>query len=94
VNDLKTKIPADVIARKFHNTIVDIIISVAETIRKDSGITNIVLTGGVFQNALLLENSFSRLKEKGFSPFIHQIVPPNDGGISLGQAVYAHFHQL
>jgi hydrogenase maturation protein HypF len=94
VNDLKTKIPADVIARKFHNTIVDIIISVAETIRKDSGITNVVLTGGVFQNALLLENSFSRLKEKGFSPFIHQLVPPNDGGISLGQAVYAHFHQL
>jgi hydrogenase maturation protein HypF len=94
VNDLKTKIPADVIARKFHNTIVDIIISAAELIRKDSGITNVALTGGVFQNSLLLENSFSRLKEKGFSPFIHQLVPPNDGGISLGQAVYAHFHQV
>ena len=94
VNDLKSKIPADVIARKFHNTIVDIIISVAEMIRKDSGITNVALTGGVFQNSLLLETSFSRLKEKGFSPIIHQLVPPNDGGISLGQAVYAHFHQV
>jgi hydrogenase maturation protein HypF len=47
------------------------------------------LTGGCFQNALLLELTVARLRESGFRPYWHQRVPPNDGGIALGQAVAA-----
>jgi hydrogenase maturation protein HypF len=91
VKDLDKNTAPEIIARKFHNTIVDIIVSIAESLRKETGISTVALTGGVFQNALLSENSFDRLTEKGFSTLIHQIVPPNDGGIALGQAVYAQF---
>ncbi len=91
VKDLKSGITEEAIARKFHNTIVDIITSVSETLQEEKGISNVVLSGGVFQNTILLEKAFSRLKERGFTPLIHQLVPPNDGGISLGQAVHGHF---
>ena len=91
VKDLDSNTAPEIIARKFHNTIVDIIVSIAQTIRKETGIATVALTGGVFQNSLLCENSFERLTEKGFSPLLHQRVPPNDGGIALGQAVYGHF---
>lgn len=91
VKDLESNTAPEVIARKFHNTVVDIIVSVAESLKKETGISTVALTGGVFQNTLLSENSFDRLTEKGFSPLLHQIVPPNDGGIALGQAVYAQF---
>lgn len=92
LNDLEAELPKEVIARKFHNTIVKIIIITAELLRKQRGISYVALSGGVFQNALLLEGAFYKLKEKGFTPLIHQLVPSNDGGISLGQAVYAQFH--
>lgn len=92
LNDLEAEVPREVIARKFHNTIVKIIIITAELLRKQRGISYVALSGGVFQNALLLEDAFYKLKEKGFTPLLHQLVPSNDGGISLGQAVYAQFH--
>jgi hydrogenase maturation protein HypF len=91
VKDLDKDTAPEIIARKFHNTIVDIIVSIAESLRKETGISTVALTGGVFQNALLSENSFDRLTDKGFVPLLHQLVPPNDGGIALGQAVYAQF---
>lgn len=91
VKDLDNNTAPEVIARKFHNTIVDMIVSIAESLRKETGISTVALTGGVFQNSILSENSLERLTEKGFSPLMHQIVPPNDGGIALGQAVYGHF---
>jgi hydrogenase maturation protein HypF len=91
VNDLKAEVPKEIIAKKFHNTIVKIIIFVAELLKKQTGISHVALSGGVFQNSILLENSFYKLQERGFTPIIHQLVPPNDGGISLGQAVYSQF---
>jgi hydrogenase maturation protein HypF len=91
VGDLNAGIPKEVIARKFHNTIVEIIVTVAEAVREETGLRTVALSGGVFQNVILLENSFKNLKERGFTPLIHQLVPPNDGGISLGQAVAAHY---
>jgi hydrogenase maturation protein HypF len=91
VKDLDKNTAPEIIARKFHNTIVDIIVSIAESLRKETGISTVALTGGVFQNALLSEYSFNRLTEKGFSPLLHQLVPPNDGGVALGQAVFAQF---
>ena len=94
VSDLKSDVAKETIAKKFHNTIVEIIIHVSEALRKETGIKTVALSGGVFQNTILLENTFSRLKEKGFIPLIHQLVPPNDGGISLGQVVYGTYTEL
>ena len=87
MDDLNKEMLKEDIARKFHNTVADIIVAGAGSLREDTGISVVALSGGVFQNALLLENSFGRLKEKGFTVLMHQLVPPNDGGISLGQAV-------
>jgi hydrogenase maturation protein HypF len=69
------------IARKFHNTLAEMILDVS----KRSGERRIVLTGGCFQNKLLLETAVRRLSEEDFQVYFHQRVPPNDGGISLGQ---------
>ncbi len=91
VDDVHAGVTHEVMARKFHNTLLEIITTVAETVREETGITTVVLSGGVFQNAILLENSFTNLKERGFTPLIHQLVPPNDGGIALGQAAAAHY---
>ena len=58
-------------------------------IRELSGCNKAALSGGVFQNRLLLELTDHMLKQQGFEVLKHQLVPPNDGGIALGQAVYA-----
>ncbi len=70
---------------RFHNTLVEMIVDTANRIEQK----DVVLTGGCFQNRYLCENTVRRLQEEGFTPYWHIIVPPNDGGISLGQAVYA-----
>jgi hydrogenase maturation protein HypF len=73
------------ISKKFHNTLVEIILEVARRIAEE----RVVLTGGCFQNKVLLEGAVRRLEAEGFRPYWHQRVPPNDGGISLGQIVAA-----
>ena len=88
-DEIRDEIPGEIIARKFHNTVTDIIINISESVRKDTGIVRVALSGGVFQNSILLENVNLKLKERGFIPLMHQIVPSNDGGISLGQIVAA-----
>jgi hydrogenase maturation protein HypF len=70
---------------KFHNTLAEIIVAVAQRI----GIKQVVLTGGCFQNVRLLEKAVSQLRATGFQPFWHQRIPPNDGGIALGQIMAA-----
>jgi hydrogenase maturation protein HypF len=69
------------IALRFHNTLATIIVRVAEEI----GLDRVVLTGGCFQNRILTERTVRGLESAGFRPYWHQRVPPNDGGISLGQ---------
>jgi hydrogenase maturation protein HypF len=69
----------------FHDRLVDNIIAVAEQI----GIKQVLLTGGCFQNARLTERAVARLRRAGFHPFWHHRVPPNDGGLAVGQAVFA-----
>ncbi len=81
LNDVRRKIPLPIITSKFHNMLVESIIQVAERI----GENRIVLTGGCFQNKYLLEKTICRLREEGFTPYWHQRIPPNDGGISSGQ---------
>ena len=83
--DLQKAKPVGIIAAKFHNTLSEIIVAVALEI----ALPNVVLTGGCFQNRYLAERSIRRLSDAGFKPCWHQRVPPNDGGIALGQVVGA-----
>jgi hydrogenase maturation protein HypF len=72
------------ISCKFHNALVGVITEVAQK----AGIERVVLTGGCFQNRYLTERAVMALEAAGFRPYWHQRVPPNDGGIALGQ-IYA-----
>jgi len=92
IHDLQSNTSKSTIAAKFHNTIARIIRELCQVISDKSGITQIVLSGGVFQNRLLLRKAVSLLEAGGFTVFTHQQVPCNDGGISLGQAVIANFN--
>jgi hydrogenase maturation protein HypF len=73
------------VASKWHNTLVESTVKVASYFRID----RVLLTGGCFQNRVLTEKAVTRLAAAGFRPYFHQRIPPNDGGISLGQAVAA-----
>ncbi|WP_457567303.1 carbamoyltransferase HypF [Desulfurobacterium sp.] len=86
VRDHARGTPTPVIARKFHNAVAKAILKTAELLRK-TGTSKVALSGGVFQNGLLTETVVPLLKEHGFTVYTHQIVPPNDGGISLGQVI-------
>ena len=77
------------IAARFHYAIANMIGSVCDEIRKSSGLHCVGLTGGVFQNVLLLRLTKNVLQEYGFDVLTHSVVPPNDGGLALGQAVVA-----
>lgn len=89
VDDLKAGVPRPLISGKFHRTMAQAILEVAKRVRTERGLKEVVLSGGCFQNLLLLEQSVSLLEAHGFTVFINHKVPPNDGGISLGQAYYA-----
>jgi hydrogenase maturation protein HypF len=78
-----------VIAAKFHNTVAEAIAETCRRIRGRSGPDRVCLSGGTFQNARLLAGAVTRLQTSGFEVFLHRRVPPNDGGISLGQAAVA-----
>jgi hydrogenase maturation protein HypF len=74
-----------VVCAKFHNTLAEAILVIARKV----GVKPVALTGGVFQNRYLTDRAFRRLEQAGFKPYIHQRVPPNDGGIALGQIAIA-----
>jgi hydrogenase maturation protein HypF len=77
------------ISAKFHNTLAQVILRISEVIRKETSISKVILSGGVFQNKYLTEKSMDYLMDKGFEVFINSQIPSNDGGISLGQLVIA-----
>ena len=85
LEDVKDGIPAGIISAKFHNALAESIVAVA----KRAGQNRVVLSGGCFQNRYLTEYAVRRLQAEGFRPYWHQRVPPNDGGIALGQVVAA-----
>jgi hydrogenase maturation protein HypF len=90
VHDLTEGMSSSKISGKFHRTIVRLIIETCEAIRSKDGLNRVVLSGGVFQNILLLSLVIEGLRSLGFDVYTHHLVPTNDGGISLGQAVVAH----
>jgi hydrogenase maturation protein HypF len=85
IHDLRSGVPTGTISAKFHNTMVESIIAVARRLNEEK----VALTGGCFQNQYLTERAVQRLQNEGLSPYWHQRIPPNDGGIALGQAVAA-----
>ncbi len=74
----------------FHNTVAAAIVEVCQRLRQQEKLTRVCLSGGVFQNMYLLERTVKGLYGCGFEVYLHALVPPNDGGISLGQAVIAN----
>ena len=89
VQDLRSNVSTGIIASRFHNGVAEMTLQVCQSIRRQTGLTKVVLSGGVWQNLTLLKASLTRLRAKGFQVYIHKLVPPNDGGLSLGQAVVA-----
>ena len=89
VADVERKLPVPVVSRRFHDTVRDIVVTVASRIADGMGARTVLLSGGVFQNAYLLGRVLAGLSERKLEGLIHRSVPPNDGGISLGQAYYA-----
>jgi hydrogenase maturation protein HypF len=85
VADLRRGVGVHIMAGRFHNSLVDLIVEVARTIDQSP----VALTGGCFQNRLLTERTANRLRSAGFEVLLHRQVPPNDGGISLGQVAVA-----
>ena len=85
LDDVRCGVSVGEIAARFHNTLVEMIIAVARRV----GEPVVALTGGCFQNRYLTERTVRRLQAEGFHPVWHRRVPPNDGGIALGQAVAA-----
>jgi hydrogenase maturation protein HypF len=91
VQDSRDQIPASEVSIKFHRTMAQIIVDMCNIICREKGINKVALSGGVFQNRLLLKLAVSALHKEGLTVLTHRLVPCNDGGISLGQAVVADY---
>jgi hydrogenase maturation protein HypF len=87
--DVKRGVGAALVGRRFHSTLVDVIAAVCGRLRAETGLGAVALSGGVFLNALLTREVGARLGTDGFRVFRHRQVPPNDGGLSLGQLAVA-----
>jgi len=91
IEDLRQGVSKGRISVRFHNTVAQMVNEMCHLIADESGVRQVALSGGVFQNRLLLKKTGSLLESSGFQVFTHRQVPCNDGGISLGQAVIANF---
>ncbi len=89
VEDLGQGAPAGVVAARFHRGLAAGVVRACRAVRAERGLTTVACSGGVFQNALLLGLVVDGLEAEGFRVLLHSRVPPNDGGISLGQAACA-----
>ena len=87
--DLRAGVATPVIAARFHNGVVDAVVRTCVALRDRTGVSTVALSGGVFQNLLLLTRVVDRLRVNSFTVLCHRRVPTNDGGISLGQAAVA-----
>jgi len=91
IHDVDNRLSVGTISAKFHRTIAQIAAEMCQRIAAERGIRKVALSGGVFQNRLLLRLTTDLLEKEGFVVLTHSLVPTNDGGISLGQATIANF---
>jgi hydrogenase maturation protein HypF len=89
IEDVMAGVHVSTISTKFHNGLAACVLEICSRIRSETGIDEVALSGGVWQNITLIGRTLSLLKEAGFKVYIHREVPANDGGLSLGQAVIA-----
>jgi hydrogenase maturation protein HypF len=89
IADVLAGVPAPFISARFHNGLAQMALDVCQKLRLDSGIEQVALSGGVWQNITLLGRTLSLLQKSGFRVYLHQQVPTNDGGLALGQAAVA-----
>ncbi len=87
--DIHKNIPINKLSARYHNSIVQVSIDICKSIRRENKINTVALSGGVWQNKVLLENTIKKLKNEQFDVMIHHTIPTNDGGLSLGQALIA-----
>jgi hydrogenase maturation protein HypF len=87
MNDIASGVPRERIARIFHDSVAFLVVDTVTRLSKRTGITDVVISGGVFQNRLLCELLEERSRGVSWKLFGHVVVPPNDGGVSFGQAV-------
>lgn len=90
LQDLEKGITKNEVATKFHNTVINMVVTGIERASLENGLKKVVLSGGTWQNEVLLKNTANKLREKGFSVYDHSRVPANDGGLALGQAMVAY----
>jgi hydrogenase maturation protein HypF len=91
VHDLMNYEAPGMIGAKFHHTVAAMAVEVSKRIREQTGINEVVLSGGVWQNQVLFDLTRSLLRKEEFEIYVHKQTPANDGGLSLGQAVIASF---
>ena len=89
VSDLAAGRSPSTVSARFHNTLIDLFDALCRHLRAVTGIDRVALSGGVFQNNRLLTGMITALEKSGFDLLTHRVVPTNDGGLSLGQAVVA-----
>jgi hydrogenase maturation protein HypF len=89
LSDLQAGLPLPVISARFHNAVAALVADICVRLRTERGLNAVALSGGVFQNALLLSRTLNQLGALGFETYTNRRVPPNDGGIALGQAAVA-----
>ncbi len=89
VEDLNADVEFSVIAARFHQALVEVINQICQRVRDETELNQVVLSGGVWQNVVLLERTIERLQAEDFEVLWHQHVPANDGGLALGQALIA-----
>ena len=90
IADRYNKVPQSTIAAKFHNTIAAITLAASNQLRDTTGLHRVALSGGVWQNMVLLEKSIQKLSDSKFEVLLHKDIPANDGGLALGQAIIAY----
>jgi hydrogenase maturation protein HypF len=91
IADVRAKRSVELIAARFHRTVADMSVDVCKRARQSSGLNEVALSGGVWQNRILLQLVRDGLKQNNFVIYSHHQVPTNDGGLSLGQAVIANY---
>lgn len=91
--DVLAGVSPALISARFHNAIARVVLALSEAARQEQGLQQVALSGGVFQNVTLLEKTMSLLESAGFEVFVHHLVPSNDGGLALGQALVAAAQQ-
>jgi hydrogenase maturation protein HypF len=90
ISDVRLQKSSEMIAARFHRTVAEMAIELCRQARQSTGLDEVALSGGVWQNRILLDLVRSGLKQEGFVVYFHRQVPTNDGGLALGQAVIAN----